>query len=241
MVLKFSFVTHLLLAFPSSDPFKGLRMSPGRGAPFRDFSPLKFSLLESFPFSLRTKKRREGSPLLFRCCGRGMQTLPRHLESLSPSRDASPPPPAPITRPIPFSNVTKIILSPPPWAPLVITPWKLDTKREAWQSYVCYVFRARPRISPIDCNPFSSPTDSVERAITRLLEEKRRARMISPCGDRVALTPHNGVVIPVSPSSQQVDSPTLANFCLEFPRNCRGRPLAFHPISFDTFPSFPPN
>lgn len=129
----------------------------------------------------------------------------------------------------------------PPWAPLVITPWKLDTKREAWQSYVCYVFRARPRISPIDCNPFSSPTDSVERAITRLLEEERRARMISPCGDRVALTPHNGVVIPVSPSSQQVDSPTLANFCLEFPRNCRGRPLAFHPISFDTFPSFPPN
>lgn len=103
-----------------------------------------------------------------------MQTLPRHLESLSPSRDASPPPPAPITRPIPFSNVTKIILSPSPWAPLVITPWKLDTKREAWQSYVCYVFRARPRISPIDCNPFSSPTDSVERAITRLLEEERR-------------------------------------------------------------------
>lgn len=201
--------------------------------PFKIFPPRVISIF----VKNKEQTRRLASPISMW----GMQTLPRHLESLSPSRDASPPPPAPITRPIPFSNVTKIILSLPPWAPLVITPWKLDTKREAWQSYVCYVFRARPRISPIDCNPFSSPTDSVERAITRLLEEKRRARMISPCGDRVALTPHNGVVIPVSPSSQQVDSPTLANFCLEFPRNCRGRPLAFHPISFDTFPSFPPN
>lgn len=70
--------------------------------------PLKFSLLESFPCSLRTKKTRSlASPISI---WRGMQTLPRHLESLSPSRDASPSPPTPITRPIPLlSNVTKII------------------------------------------------------------------------------------------------------------------------------------
>lgn len=48
--------------------------------------PLKFSLLESFPCSLRTKKTRSlASPISI---WRGMQTLPRHLESLSPSRDA---------------------------------------------------------------------------------------------------------------------------------------------------------
>lgn len=67
--------------------------------------------LKIFPprvISLRTKKTRSlASPI---STWRGMQTLPRHLESLSPSRDASPSPPTPITRPIPLlSNVTKII------------------------------------------------------------------------------------------------------------------------------------
>ena len=79
LVLKFQ--------FPSPNPFVEARdYECHRFFIVSKRRPLKFSLLESFPCSLRTKKTRSlASPISI---WRGMQTLPRHLESLSPSRDA---------------------------------------------------------------------------------------------------------------------------------------------------------
>lgn len=78
-MLKFSFVTHLFLAFRRG---KGLGMS----SILHSFETAPLKIFPPRIISLRTKKTRSlASPI---STWRGMQTLPRHLESLSPSRDA---------------------------------------------------------------------------------------------------------------------------------------------------------
>lgn len=131
-MLKFSFVTHLFLAFRRG---KGLGMSSilhsFETAPLKIFPPRVISMF------LKNKEDEKPRLSYFDMEGdansapssRKFITVSRRIPSPSSSNYA----------PYPPSLECDENHPPPPWTCLVITPWKLDTKREAWQSCVCTI------------------------------------------------------------------------------------------------------